>query len=47
MGEALADGRITQDEARRIARDGHEVMDAVMAVIRMAEQVADEEETAR
>lgn len=47
MGEALADGRITQDEARRIARDGHEVMDAVMAVIRMAEQVADEEKTAR
>lgn len=41
MGEALADGRIEQHEARRIARDGHDVMAAVMAVIRLAERAAD------
>ena len=41
MGEALADGRIEHFEARRIARDGHDVMAAVMAVIRMAERAAD------
>lgn len=42
MGEALADGRIEHAEARRIARDGHDVMAAVMAVIRLAEQAADQ-----
>lgn len=41
MGEALADGRIEQHEARLIARDGHDVMAAVMAVIRLAERAAD------
>ena len=44
MGEALADGRIEQAEARRIARDGHDVMAAVVAVIRLAERAADTEE---
>ena len=44
MGDALADGRITQAEARRIARDGHDVMDAVMAVIRLAERIADQDD---
>ena len=42
LGETLADGRIEQAEARRIARDGHDVMTAVMAVIRLAEHVADQ-----
>ena len=44
MGEALADGRIEQAEARRIARDAHDVMAAVVAVIRLAERAADTEE---
>ncbi len=43
LGEALADGHISHDEAQRIARDGHDVMDAVMTIIRMAEDASKNE----
>ena len=40
LGDAIRDGVISENEARRINKEGHEVLEAVLQVLKITEQMA-------
>lgn len=42
VGDAIADGRISREERKRISHEGYEAMQAIMTLIKKVEEVSDE-----